>query len=92
MPEITVSLTRNLKEAIAWATTDLDAIYSSCFKTSDFSLDYKIERWARENLDNKFNEHLGSNSKFARENKNIVSMDYLKSYLEEYQSKNRQKL
>ena len=91
IPEITVSLARNLKEAIAWATTDLDAIYSSCFKPSDFSLDYKIERWARENIDNKFNEHLGSNSKFARENKNIVSMDYLKSYLEEYQSKNRQK-
>jgi len=60
MPEITVSLARNLKEAIAWATTDLDALYSSSFKTSDFPLDYKIVRWARENIDNLFNEHLGS--------------------------------
>ena len=85
-PEIVIFQIDKLSNSIIWATErDFDPIFTSGYSPllRTYSENYKIEQWARKNINNDFD----ITNEFVIQHKHSVTQHYLEKYLENHKSK-----
>ena len=82
-PEIIILKPNTSREAVTWATVDFDPRFTSLFNPDTFSDSYRIEKWARENVNKTFSLDMP----FIRRGGCRKSHADLKRYLDEHKNK-----
>ena len=82
-PEIIILKPNTSREAVTWATVDFDPRFTSLFNPETFSDSYRIEKWARENVNKTFSLDMP----FIRRGGCRKSHADLKRYLDEHKNK-----
>jgi len=86
-PEIILEKTNTLKEGVRWATIDFDPRYTNCFDPNAFSESFRVERWARQNV----NEPFSLKMQFITSKNTNKSHAELHKYLYEHKNKHHKK-
>jgi hypothetical protein len=86
-PEIVLEKTNTLKEGVRWATIDFDPRFTNCFDPDTFSESFRVERWARQNV----NEPFSLKMPFITSKNTNKSHAELMKYLYEHKNKNHKK-
>ena len=86
-PEIILEKTNTLKEGVRWATIDFDPRYTNCFDPNSFSESFRVERWARQNV----NEPFSLKMPFITSKNSNKSQAELMKYLFEHKNKHHKK-
>jgi hypothetical protein len=86
-PEIIFTKPNTMQDAIRWATTDFDARFTHNFDSTTFSEPYRIEHWARENVNKTFTRDMW----FLRNSGSHKSIAELHKYLDEHKAKHHKR-
>jgi hypothetical protein len=86
-PEIVFTKPNSIPESIRWATIDFDPRFTNNFDPSTFSESYRVEKWARDNIDKPFSLDMP----FVRDGSCRKSRAELKTYLDEHKAKHHKR-